>query len=709
MDFFSRLENLNIKYNGNQKKAITHTDGPLLVAAGPGSGKTSVIAARCAYLIKKANVAPSNILVITFTKSAAIEMQQRFRKFPGIRNSQADQVNFGTFHSTFYRIINSYYGTHIKVLDQKKAYQIIKSGLYSMHEPIDGDLIRNTLNEISQAKIFGTDSYISELYSRSKFQDIYINYEKQKRKLKSIDFDDMMIICKKLLESDRSLLCELRKKYKYFLIDEFQDSNDIQFNIIKLLSEPLNNICVVGDDDQSIYSFRGAISDCLRKFENDFENCKVVTLDLNYRSTSSIVNFSEKIISHNSNRKEKNMKSVAGDGIEPVLVSQPDQKSEACFIANTILDLKLKGLKYNDFAVLYRVNKQAQPIIDEFINKDIPFNVKDSMGNFFDHWMCRDITCYLKLAAGSCDFKDLLEIINHPLRYISRETVNELSVTYRLSNCHDPIISFLSAKCGPDNCGKLNYDYLEAAGLKDYQIANLKKLLSDIKNVKSMDPYKAVKYIRISIGYNEYIRKYCFDMDIKPDDLYEILDAYESASSQYDTVTAFLSHIVQVSEVLDSNLKNNYFKKDCVTLSTIHSAKGLEFENVFIAGMVEGVLPHKKSLNTNEEIEEERRMFYVAATRAKSLLYISSFKKSNGSDTETSRFIYEIQNNGSINADNEKVKPGTLVSHSIFGTGRIERVYNGIAEIKFITKGSKHIDIKDCLKKRILDFVEKLD
>lgn len=689
MDFFNALEKAGIIYNDSQKKAISHVNGPLLVAAGPGSGKTTVIAARCAYLIKKAKVDPSSILVITFTKAAALEMQSRFASFPLLSEGQYKKVEFGTFHSTFYRIINSYYGRNLRVLEPRKAFEIIRGILKYMNEPYDDELIQNTINDISLARtVSGNESCKSGHYNSSKFLYILNEYERQKKLLKSIDFDDMMVMCKNLLEKEQRLLSYWKDRFKYFMIDEFQDSNSMQFEIVKMLCSPLNNICVVGDDDQSIYSFRGAIPDCLRNFETEFQGSNAVTLDVNYRSTADIVDFSEKIICANSIRKEKHQKSAAGYGTPPVLVSPYDENSEAQFVADTIERMNLMGLKYGSFAVLYRINIQSRPLIDEFIKRGIPFNVRDSGGNFFDHWVCSDITCYLNLSVNGIEPEGIMRIINRPVRFIPKNIFN----------------TQIYSKGKFDIAG-----IAKDSHLKYYQIENVKKLEEDIKSIKSMSPSHAVAYIRKNVGYDDYIRKYCSDMDMKPDELMGILDEYEEAAHGFDTIPFLLSHIKEVSQKLKENAENKNTKiTDSVTLSTIHGAKGLEFECVFVIGLVEGLLPYKKSIITGEGIEEERRLFYVAATRAKRYLYISSCKKHRGSSANVSRFINDMDSRGDNSKYIAQLMPGMLIKHSIFGTGTVKKVSAGTADIHFITSGYRKVDIKTCIENRLLEFTNKL-
>lgn len=688
MEFFKRYERSGIKFNKNQAEAISYIDGPILVAAGPGSGKTSVITARTAYLIQHASLESSNILVITFTRAAANEMKLRFAKLPGVNREQLNKADFGTFHSTFYKIINTYYGRRLPVLETAKIFSIIKKILRSCNEPYDDDTIEKAIEEISSARTMykNVDDFKSQIMTPSRFMYIYSSYEKQKKLTKCIDFDDMMIMCKKILESEPSVLQLYRKKYKYFLIDEFQDTNKMQMDIIEMLCHPLNNICVVGDDDQSIYGFRGAIPNCMKIFEKQYSPCKAVILDTNYRSGSEIIDLSSRVISNNSERKEKNLKSSRGCGSMPVLLTPADENDESSLIAKTILELQKKGYSFSDMAVLYRTNIQSRAIIDELIIKKIPFSIKDNVTNFFSHWISSDLTCYLKLSLDSSDFPSLIQIINRPVRYITKESIS-MAANNLCSGKMDILSSF------------------KKSGLKDFQMQRLYELFKNLSSIKHMSPSAAVNFIRKSAGYDDYIRNYCSSSGIEYGEMFDILDEYEMSASSFNTITMFLNHINVVSSQIES-CRNRKGINDGVTLSTIHGAKGLEFSCVFVCGVIEGLLPHKKSLQTGQDLDEERRIFYVAITRAKDMLYILAPKRYHGKRCEESRFFREAQGKSNSKCFNDAVqelKPGDLVYHSVFGTGKILKVNDTTFEVLFFNhKSNVNLDIRTCLEKKII-------
>ena len=693
MDFFKSLEKSNLYLNENQKLAVSTVEGPALIVAGPGSGKTSVITARVAYMVLDAKIDPSNILVITFTRAAANEMKERFETFPNITQTHIKKVDFGTFHSVFYKIINSYYGRYISVISQDKIRDIIKKALVYVHESKDSELISNILNDISLIRTGCKDmnTFRPEYISKAKFTTVYNIYQSQKKKIRCIDFDDMLIICKNILETDESFLMQYRNKYKYFLIDEFQDTNSIQFDIVKLIAHPLNNICVVGDDDQSIYSFRGTDAHCLIDFESNFEDCKTIILNINYRSTENIINQSKKIISNNTIRKEKDIKPARECGGEPVFFNPIDERAETILVIDTICDLLNKGLYYKDFAILYRTNIQSRAIIDELFARNIPFNIKDNINDFYEHWICRDLTAYLNLCTNNYDIYSFSKIVNKPVRYINREVIDEISKNYYNYKCSIP-------------------EAFDLCNIKEFQFERLIDLFKSLSRISKMTPICAIKYIRGQIGYDGYITTYCMDANIKKEGLVDIMEEYETASSSFSTISEFLHHIDEISNKLKKGGKYlNKYKTDSITLSTIHSAKGLEFTCVFIIGVIEGMIPHKKAIENGENIEEERRLFYVGVTRAKDLLFVSSPKSYHGSSAKPSRFYNEAIGIN-INIDNNKkakklnFKVGDIIKHNFFGIGRILDITKNLIIIQFNNKnGVKNLDIDTCMQKKLLE------
>lgn len=682
MDFFRALQKKGLLFSEEQKKAICHVNGPLLVDAGPGSGKTFVIAARTAYLIKAAHIDPSNILVITFTRAAANEMRSRFTDMPGITAEHIKRTGFGTFHAVYYRMINSYYGRHLNVLDGSKSYAVIKSILRSMGKPSDDDFAGSSLNQVSLARASGEGfaNFKPEHFSSAEFSELYRRYQCEKRRMKSIDFDDMIAICNRIIDTDEGALSLYRRKYRYFLIDEFQDASKAQFEIIKKLSFPDSNICVVGDDDQSIYGFRGASPGCMLEFENRYAGCTTVILDKNYRSTANIVEASDRVIAFNTCRKEKHLNSVREKGVKPFLITPGDEDDEAAFIADTIQAMVKEGASYSDFAVLYRVRVQSRPLIDELAGRNIPFNLREGMNNFYTHWICSDITCYLKLSVKAGDAKSLFRIVNRPNRHIDGSILNRALANIKAGN-HDLLSSFADS------------------AIRDYQLKSIRRLVGQLNAVKKMSPQQAVIFIREEIGYQGYVMEYCADSGIDFSELQFIFDGYQMSSSKFTSIDEFLCHVEDLSTKLKQG-EDAERETDGVSLSTIHSAKGLEFKCVFAAGVAEGMLPHSKNAGDPKKIEEERRLFYVAVTRARDMLFVSAPKRMGYARVKRSRFFDEIGGAAATADERGRAKHafriGELIYHKLFGTGRIADVGQGFADVRFNGEsGIKRLDIEE--------------
>jgi len=561
-----------------------------------------------------------------------------------------------------------------------------------LNQPFEDEIVQCVQNEISLIRNQAVElqSLVPQYLSLSVFLEVYDKYSQYKKSSKCIDFDDMLIICKNILQSDDSTLDCFRKKYKYILIDEFQDINSIQLDIVKLLSCPSYNVFAVGDDDQSIYGFRGSTPEYIVNFKEHFQNSKTVILDTCYRSTSEIIEMSSNLIVNNTSRIQKILKPYRGSGISPEIVYPDNEEMEAKFIIKSITNLIKDGFCYKDFAVLYRTNMQSRAIVDELVRNDIPFNIKDGLNSFFDHWICRDITAYLKLSLDSNDFSSLMQIINRPSRYINRE-----------------LLSNTFSYCAHGNMDVFS-SILQSNSFNESQKQSVINLQQNINCIKQMSPGTAASFIRNTIGYDNYIRNYCFEANMEYEELFEILDEYTEAASNFRTIQEFIYHMQNISYVLKNNKCSSIKRNNSITLTTIHGAKGLEFPCVFIAGAVEGYLPHKKSLLTGESIEEERRLFYVAITRCKDRLFIIAPKKHHGKSVDISRFLLEAQNlhknNGTIIPD-KKLFIGKLVSHRIFGTGRVINSNNKLVEVQFNGQfGRRKLDLQTVIKNKIMDF-----
>ena len=604
-------------YNKSQIQAIAHGTGPCMVLAGPGSGKTAVIIQRTIDLIEKSHVKPENILVITFTKAAATEMKQRFLHRMGAGQSG---VTFGTFHGIFFTVLKyAYHYSAANIIGEEQRYALLRDVCHSMHLQYEdeAEFFSGVFAEISKVKNerIPLESYYSSLCGEEVFRDIFKAYQSRMQKNGLLDFDDMLVYTYELFTQRKDILAMWQQKFQYILIDEFQDINQLQYDIIRMLALPENNLFIVGDDDQSIYRFRGSKPEIMLHFGEDYKKAKKVVLDVNYRCTKDIVEKSLRLIGHNSNRYPKDIRanSEAEDGV--TLCSFDNTAKEAAFIIEQIKRSIEKGQRYSDFAVLFRTNIQPQYLMEQLLSHNIPFHTKDALPNLYNHWMVRDILAYLTIGKGSRRRKDFLQILNKPKRYLSRESLT------------DEVVDFLEWE-------KL---YEEQPWIAERVV----KLSYDVKLLEKMSPYAAINYIRRGIGYEDYLREYATDHNRKPEELLDILDQIQESAKGFASVDKWVFHMKEYEEQLTRMARQKNANPNSVELATFHSAKGLEFANVFIMEVNESWVPYRKSV-LERDIEEERRMLYVGLTRAKEKLWISYVKEIHNKSSEPSRFIKEI-------------------------------------------------------------------
>lgn len=608
---------LRLKLNESQSEAVKHVTGPAMVISGPGSGKTTVISHRVKYLIEELNVSGSDILVITFSKASAIEMRERINELIG----SYEKAEISTFHSFFFKILRAHSFVKVEdVLTENEKRHILSSILnkLKLNAYAGDDFMESLEEEISLIKndLLDLDYYNSMIISNDYFKSIFSAYEEYKKVAGKLDFDDMLEKAYVLLRDNPSVLDLWSKRYQYVLIDEFQDINKAQYNLIKLISANHKNIFAVGDDDQSIYRFRGARPEFMLNFSKDYENAEKIILSTNYRSTDEIIAFSNKIIENNKNRFEKSIKGTGINGTKPQLIMSIDIEEEAFNIGKIIK--AFKNISYHDIAVLYRTNIQARAFADAFMDMNIPFKIKDGFSLVYEHWIFKDIRSYFILAMDRRSNEDFIRIINKPNRFISRSHIkNALSKKIPLM------------------------DYLYTPGiLQSFILSRVEELMYHLNVLKEKSSYDAIKYIRYVIGYDEYIKSFAEYRKIDPKGLFEIINEITESSKNHNDFLSYLNHVETIVEETKENFKD--LNKDGVSLSTIHSAKGLEYHTVFIAGCVEGLIPYEKS-RLPYEIEEERRLLYVAVTRAKRNLYISAIEKRHGNDVKLSRFLEELK------------------------------------------------------------------
>ena len=672
------------KLNENQLKAVEHVDGPCMVLAGPGSGKTRVITYRIANMVVNKDIKPTSILAISFTKASSMEMKNRALALSN--DFRMNKVTYGTFHSVFFRILRYFENYNIEsILDEKTKRIGLKNILKGLNieNADDDETIGQVINEISYVKneLMDKRDFKSEVLTSDEFIKVYNYYEEYKEQINKIDFDDMLIKTYELLKNNKSALDRVRSAYRYILVDEFQDINKVQFEALKLIANPNNNIFVVGDEDQSIYGFRGSRPDFLLEFEEYFLNTNKVLLDINYRSKGEIIDIANRLIEKNENRYEKVIKCGQGNGANVNYISPEDSEEEAVYIAKDIKDkIQEDYTEYTDFAVIYRTNIQSRALVDVFMDMRIPFIVKDSIVTIYDHWAAQDILSYLRIGVNPNSNKDWIRIINKPFRYISKDNLN-------LIKDEPDFINALINKCD----------------LHPKQVKTINDLDIDISYVKGLNPKNAISYIRTTLDYDRYILDYCTNRKIKTNGLIEILNELESSATNFKTIQEYLDHIERVkSEIVDN--KNNK-ETDGVIFTTMHSAKGLEFKNVYIIGANEGTIPHEKSYEIddeekkNDQIEEERRLMYVAITRAEENICISSPINKYGKRVSKSRFMEDIK--APTKKEMDSISIGDKIYHKKFKEGIIVEKNGDSIKIRF-KDVDRVLNSKVCLTKRII-------
>ncbi len=619
-------------FTKSQSIAVRHTDGPLLVLAGPGSGKTTVVTKRVQYLVQDVGIPASSILVITFTKAAATEMKERFLK---LTDQEHTPVSFGTFHAIFFGILKLSYGfTAGNIIREEVRYQYVKEIVEHLRLEIEdeGEFLSGILAEISLLKNerISLEHYFSKNCSEEIFRKIYEAYETRKRQARLLDFDDMLLYTWELLSKRPDILSAWQKKFRYILVDEFQDINQLQYDILKLLAAPEDNLFIVGDDDQSIYRFRGAKPEIMLNFQKDYQKAGQVILNDNFRSTRQIVEAAGRVIAHNQERFFKKIEARGGEGAPVRVLEFPDQQQECLYLLKEIQRYREQGGRLSDLAVIYRTNTQPRSLLQKLMEYQVPFRVQDQMPSLFEHWIAKNIFCYIHLAMGSVNRKDLLPVLNRPKRYLNRECVEEkISWEHMLMYYED----------------------------KPYVCERIEKLQYDLKMLGRMGPYAAVSYIRHVIGYDDYLREYAQFRRMKEEDLFEVLQELEESARAYRTYDEWFAYMEDYKAEMEQVRRQQQKVQDGVQLTTMHSSKGLEYAHVFILDAAEGITPYKKAI-LPADLEEERRMFYVAMTRAKKELTICYAKKVLNHEQQASRFLQEMKEPEESPAPSKPTHPG---------------------------------------------------
>lgn len=607
-------------FNKSQIQAISHMDGPAMVLAGPGSGKTTVITHRIKNLIEKAEVRPENILVVTFTKAAAISMQKRFSTL--MNGGKGQLVTFGTFHSVFYKILRKsrrYEATEILSERQKTDYIREIIGRYGISSNDISELSQNIINDIGNIKgnMLNAQEYEPSCCKKEDFIKVYNAYNLELKKDGKMDFDDILRECYLLLCENHTILEQWRELYKYILIDEFQDINRIQMNIIELLASPLNNIFVVGDDDQSIYGFRGARPEIMIEFKDYYPEAELIVLNVNYRSTQSIINVAGRVIENNKTRLDKCAHANNDKDFQPDIRKFRNQVEELKFVVSKIKEYENQGISLSEMAILVRNNSQIQEISSFLKNRKIEAEGGKHRSNIYNGMVAKDILSYVRGALkfdGTYFNEDLIYVLNKPQRYISRQVV--LSVNMNIS-----------------------------AVRRIYSKNNIDSFLFHIEMIRKLPPQAALSYIRKGAGYEEYLRLYAIENNIPISGLLKQLEQLVQECSKFNTLEQWINSI----DSAQNSEGQNFGKKSSgeggtnnrINIMTMHGSKGLEFKAVFIVDANQGIIPTSKALR-ERDFEEERRLFYVAITRAIDYLNVYAVEERLGCPIEVSMFVEEM-------------------------------------------------------------------
>lgn len=667
--------------NDKQKEAILHVDGPLLVLAGAGSGKTRILTERIAYLINEIGISPTAILAITFTNKAAKEMKDRLRKLVG---DIVDTIQVSTFHSFGYKLIRENHdelglSSNFTILDDGDSLTVIKNILKDLNLDADHYNPKVIREKIGGAKneMISPSSYSK--YAKTEFEKIvvkvYSKYEETLRKNNAVDFDDLLLMPIHLFNNNKDILNKYQDRFQYILIDEYQDTNEVQYMLSKLIADKYKNICVVGDGDQAIYSWRGANYKNILNFENDYKNANVVLLEENYRSTGTILKAANDIIKNNTIRKDKNLwtSNISGEKIKHYRAI--DEKDEARFVANEARKLKEVGYSFDEIAVLYRTNAQSRILEEEFLYLNIPHKVVGAFA-FYNRKEIKDLVSYLKLIYNEKDNVNLLRVINSPKREIGIATIERLMKEADMQN-------------------KSIYEIIESGKELEF-----KKTIEELKKYSHNSSLTELveKTIALTNMKKEFEKESKLDADIRMENLNE----FKSITKNFEEDRGFISLEEFLMEIsLVSNSEDRKTEHDKVTLMTVHAAKGLEFDIVFVIGLEESIFPHSNSFDSKEAMEEERRLCYVAVTRAKKQLYLlnstSRLIYGDRRSNPPSRFLKEIDAND-IESNRPEIKPvednrfydeeveyeiGDIVKHDKFGQGVIVRIKGMIMDIMF--------------------------
>ncbi|MCH1625718.1 ATP-dependent helicase [Ferdinandcohnia quinoae] len=718
--FTKKKQQFGISLNDVQKQAVLHTDGPLLLLASPGSGKTTTTIMRIGYLIEEKGIQPSRIKAVTFSRASASDMKERFNRF--FPDHDSSSVDFSTIHSLAFEVVREY------LYKRRVTYQLIEGNIDTVQKKmILRDLFKRYVAEsITEDQLEELTTYISYIKNRMiprakwskvkcdvpEVQRIFEEYERIKNADPNkllLDFDDMLTLANDAFENDERLLIKFQNRYDYMLTDESQDTSLVQHAIVEKLVQHHMNLYVVADDDQSIYSWRGADPGYLMKFKQVYPNAIILKMEQNYRSSKDIVNVANQFIKRNKERYDKNMFTENPHNKPIVMKAFDDYRYQSKYIVEKIV---VKD-SLRDVAVLFRNNSSSIMLINEFDRAGIPFYMKDSDNRFFSHWIVKDILNFMRMTFNDRRL-DIFEQIRTKCNiYISREQMFELR---KMSNNQSIFDNLLNRK-----------------DLKDYQVEQILEYKQTFFQMKGNAPLLAIKKIRNQLGYDETLKKLSKRFGFKIDYLLGILETLEEIADTLDSMEEFASRLKHLEAVMNASKFNK--NKDAITLSTFHSSKGLEFNTVYMIDLIEGVIPGNDEIKQNREedfklMEEAVRLFYVGMTRAEQELELLSYKKQYGKDVRRSQFVTNVKNiisppvlvqKAEAKGKEKRVKPiipynpnaiksleelhgaGTI-KHRVFGHGQIIEMNEETIKIQF-QKEQKQLSLSTCLEMGLLEVV----
>ncbi len=716
--------------NDKQREAVLCTDGPLLILAGAGSGKTKTLTHRIAYIVREKKISPYNILAVTFTNKAAKEMKTRIAKLLQLSNTHGSMESnlpwMGTFHSICVRILREHagkigYKTSFAIYDGDDQLTAIKKIMKEQqidpkqyHPQAIRAYISGAKNELTDAKHYQEMAHINDF--TAVVATVYTKYQRLLQDNNAMDFDDLIMKTVILLETYPDIRRDYQEKFKYIMIDEYQDTNQAQYSLVMLLVSQKHNICVVGDDAQSIYSWRGATIRNILEFEKDFKEAKVIKLEQNYRSTKNILSAADQIIAKNQGQKKKKLWTENPAGEKLTIYQAQNETDEARFVAEQIArSTEKENLEWKDFAILYRTNAQSRIMEEMLLKYGIHYRIIGGL-KFYERKEIKDVLAYLKTIVNSTDILSLSRIINTPPRGITKKTLEQLEVIAREYSLN--IWEIIEKIAKQDNgIYELAQNHLNTRAIKNLVI--FQQFIADCQQkLAKYNPSEFLVEVINKSGYREWLNDKTIEGETRLENLQELLTVLE----KYNDYTAdeglrlFLEEVALITDI--DNFDDN---ENTVTLMTLHSAKGLEFSVVFILGMEENLFPHARSVLEAAEMEEERRLCYVGVTRAKKILYLTHAQLrnifGNTQINPPSRFLSDISDDlvnrtspkksklsklGNIirpkpsqkiilDEDWGVFKSGDLVEHPKFGRGRIVQIQGGIIKVGFQSGGIKSL------------------